>query len=188
MPTSMVFQHQLATSIVDVDDKKRRKTIQNRLNQRARRLRLRAKCQLQDSHPYRVHRWRLSNELEPTNTNLNALHIVRHSTKASEASSLSSFLPDSEVDPPSAAALLVLPTAPGQHSPSSPLSADYLLHLIQYNVFRGLYSNKLTLGRSAVSWTRDSPPARLDELYHSYSVVLPIGPGIPHDLDPTHRR
>ncbi|KAJ6108125.1 hypothetical protein N7523_009448 [Penicillium sp. IBT 18751x] len=182
MPTSMVFQHQLSTSVVDVDDKRKRKTVQNRLNQRARRLRLRAACQLQDSHPYRVHRWRLSNEPEPTNTNSNAPHVVHHSTKTSEASS---SLPDSEVDSPSAAALQVLPTTPGRHLPSPPLSADYLLHLIQYNVFRGLYSNKVTLGQSTVSWTQDSPPARLDELYHSYSIVLPIGPGIPQDLDPT---
>lgn len=43
----------------------------------------------------------------------------------------------------------------------------------------------MTLGRSAVSWTRDSQPAKLDELCHSYSVVLPIGPGIPNDLNPT---
>jgi hypothetical protein len=69
---------------------------------------------------------------------------------------------------------------------NSPLSADYLLHLIQYNVFRGLYNNKMTLGRSAVSWIRGSQPASLDELSHSFSVVLPIAPGIPDGLNPTH--
>lgn len=92
---------------------------------------------------------------------------------------------DSEADFPSAAKTQITPTASEQHHPNPSLSADYLLHLIQYNVFRGLYNNKITLGRSAVSWTRDSQPASLDELRHSFSVVLPIGPGIPDSLNPT---
>ncbi|KAJ5133857.1 hypothetical protein N7448_001123 [Penicillium atrosanguineum] len=183
MPSSTAFQPQLVNSIVDVDDKRKQKTVQNRLNQRARRLRLRAERQLQDSHPYNVSRWRLnSNESEPTNTKSNALHVIQPSTKIPKASMSPHF---SGVDPPSAAGLPISPTTLEQHPPNPPLSADNLLHLIQYNVFRGLYINKLTLGQSAVSWTRDSQPASLDELRHSYSVVLPTGPGIPDDLNPT---
>ncbi|KAF5697622.1 hypothetical protein FMUND_15341 [Fusarium mundagurra] len=111
-------------------ERKARKRAQNRLNQRARRERLRRENEDRNGpgkRPYRVDRWRIgtdaNNEEEPKSA----------STKNME-------LPREEEEPPSQQIII-------SDQPSSNLAVvipvDHrLLHLISYNVCRGMMTNK----------------------------------------------
>ncbi|KAJ5179287.1 hypothetical protein N7492_002497 [Penicillium capsulatum] len=63
-------------------------------------------------------------------------------------------------------------------------TTDQLLHLIQYNAFRGLYSNKVTLGTKAIAWSPEGIPEPFDVRFPAFSVVLPVAPGLPENLEP----
>ncbi|KAJ5669774.1 hypothetical protein N7462_010844, partial [Penicillium macrosclerotiorum] len=60
-----------------------------------------------------------------------------------------------------------------------------LLHLIQYNVFRGLYLNKILLGSATVLWKPGIEPEAFDKNFPDFSVVLPFAAGLPDTLDPS---
>lgn len=69
-----------------------------------------------------------------------------------------------------------------------PLPADNLLHLIHYNVFRGLYSNKILLEHLAVYVIPGKEPKELlpsDYTFPGYSVIFPSSPNLPGCLIPT---
>ncbi|KAJ6069805.1 hypothetical protein N7499_011692 [Penicillium canescens] len=54
------------------------------------------------------------------------------------------------------------------------LPADHLLHLIQWNVFRGLCDNKHILGRTVIAILPDSNQAKdFEDVFAEYSLVLP---------------
>jgi hypothetical protein len=75
-------------------------------------------------------------------------------------------------------------------SPPVPLPADHLLHLIQYNAFRGLYHNKHLLNGLAVAFipgTERRVPIESDEGFRGFFVIHPVksSTAIPEALHPT---
>lgn len=69
-----------------------------------------------------------------------------------------------------------------------PLPADHLLHLVKYNVFRGLCQNKTTLETLAVQYdTANHPngPFSDHKTFPRYSVILPKAPHRSSCLTPT---
>lgn len=73
--------------------------------------------------------------------------------------------------------------------PWFPLPADHLLHLIKYNVFRGLVRNKALIESSTIQY--HSPNALLNGFckhtaFPSYSVIMPVEPNLSGSLTPTH--
>lgn len=71
---------------------------------------------------------------------------------------------------------------------SFPLPADHLLHLIYYNVFRALYSNKSLLGLLAIYFLPGAGHATAlhsDSVFPGYSAIRPAAPNIPICLSPT---
>lgn len=93
-------------------------------------------------------------------------------TTVTQSHSNSDLVKPSESNPRTAPTARISPTT------------DQLLHLIQYNTFRGLYNNKGILGTKAVSWTAGRSPEPFDVGFPAFSVVLPIAPGLPETLDP----
>ncbi|KAF7586730.1 hypothetical protein BBP40_008390, partial [Aspergillus hancockii] len=138
----------------DADANKQHRKIQNRKNQRARRLRLKGReaGTGQGSRPFQVRRWRLDepDDCPPPETSL-----------APESATTTHVSPRpprtyTGIPPSTAERTIVLRGSPPTahiHPPVTldpppfffPLSSDHLLHLIQYNVFRAFVSNKRTL-------------------------------------------
>ncbi|KAL4862458.1 hypothetical protein BDV12DRAFT_203044 [Aspergillus spectabilis] len=170
---------------------KQRRKAQNRKNQRARRLRLKDKeaGAIQGSHPFHVRRWRLNerDDYPPQGTSL-----------ASESAATTHISPRqprtyTDLSPSAAERTIVLRGSPPTSQIYPPLTldpqpflfplfSDHLLHLIQYNVFRALLSNKRSLNTlpadlAACSATR---PCRDD------TTRFPLNPNIPPSLIPTN--
>ncbi|KAL3467168.1 hypothetical protein BJX64DRAFT_274171 [Aspergillus heterothallicus] len=141
-----------------IAERKERKRVQNRLNQRARRLRLQQSKSEKDrcnGRPYRVDRWRLE-DLGP----VDEIQLLDQDKGLDEVSvavvvagSTQYYVPDQDSDPD----LNLLPYIPTstcasasalthpQHTeeyPTPPLPADHLLTLIHLNAWRGLRQNK----------------------------------------------
>ncbi|KAF4439913.1 hypothetical protein FACUT_3875 [Fusarium acutatum] len=113
-------------------DRKARKRAQNRLNQRARRERLRRENEDRNGpgkRPYRVDRWRIgtdaNNEEEPKTASTKNMELPRGEESPSQQIIIS--------DQPSSNLAVVIPV---DHR---------LLHLISYNVCRGMMTNKKML-------------------------------------------
>lgn len=109
----------------------------------------------------------------------------RRSTPDSSGSDFD-FGPNSPSAPVSAP--IIIPSVPVQsYDPNIDPSADQLLHLIQYNAFRGFYKNKILLGRTALSLRPGHKPERFDEAFPTFSVVVPRAPDVPvpGNLTPT---
>ncbi|GKT47484.1 uncharacterized protein ColSpa_07665 [Colletotrichum spaethianum] len=194
--------------------KKQRRKLQNRKNQRAHReffvnasahselikfKGLRIKGQdpgpIQTSRPFQVRRWRLD---EPNNCPSQDASSALKCTTAMQISSrppptqdsTSRFTPERTYvlrgPPPNAAVHTQTSLTP----PSFifPLSADHLLHLVQYNVFRAFVSNKRTLNTLLTGWT-DNPPSPttcpISGPYRDDTTVYPLNPNIPLSLVPT---
>ncbi|KAJ5923386.1 hypothetical protein N7454_008631 [Penicillium verhagenii] len=155
----------MASTLIDkshanAEEQKLRKRLQNRLNQRARRHRLRDENDkhdiARDKNVYQIHRWRID--------------------------------PKSESESDSAPDRIIKPSASVQSfDPNTALSADQLLHLIQFNAYRGLYKNKALLGRTTISLSPGRDPQRFDESFPTFSVVLPRASDVivPGSLAPT---
>jgi hypothetical protein len=158
-----------------VTSRKERKRRQNRLNQRARRQR--NEKQNAESHggqriPYQVQRWRMtratstsplretmSTEIVPAKSDSPELgELVHYKAKFPGYLEMAHEIASCPILPPL--------SEPIYHSTSSSigysLSSDHLLiHLIHYNVFRGLTSNKAILAsRSSIK-----KPTDLGELF-----------------------
>ncbi|KAL4965193.1 DUF3425 domain-containing protein [Aspergillus stella-maris] len=154
-------------------DKRGRKKLQNRLHQRAFRIRQREKEGLgprmpRRSQKYQVVRWRLDEEQASSSVN----DLASRGDFVSMNSARSSR-PD--------------------HSEATwfPLPLDQeLLHLIQYNVCRGLYKNKEVIQRLTMQYcinANDQTEAFLQTSgYPSYTVILPAATtNLPKSLAPT---
>lgn len=66
--------------------------------------------------------------------------------------------------------------------------ADHLLHLIYYNVFRGLILNKAILERLTIHFVPDGEHPKvfnINSLFPGYSAVIPAQPTLPACLHPT---
>ncbi|OAL45720.1 hypothetical protein IQ07DRAFT_575369 [Pyrenochaeta sp. DS3sAY3a] len=151
---------------------KQRRKIQNRKNQRARRKRIKEQepASIQTSSPFQVRRWRLdeSDECPPQDASL-ALKGAIDMYKPSRPP------PNNQT-----------PLIPSKFT--FPLSTDHLLHLIQYNVFRALVSNKRTLNTLLTGWTVKPPSPNscpLSGPYRDDTMVYPLNPNIPFSLAPT---
>ncbi|PYH94906.1 hypothetical protein BO71DRAFT_352437 [Aspergillus ellipticus CBS 707.79] len=188
------------------DERRLRKKIQNRLNQRARRLRVKKEKPTPENcerAPYKVHRWRLEEppleDATPSNIILTLpqsdkdyKHDESHSSESDSTSPSSSSSSSSTVTTTTTTtAALSIPTPPTAKQPQEPthtLPADHLLHLIYFNAFRGFYQNKLMLADLALSLT-DGPDITAiihhGLTYPMDSIIVPITPGIPECLIPT---
>lgn len=166
----------------DADYKQRRK-LQNRRNQRARRLRIKEHDSVSVRKPrlFTVTRWRL-NELEDTE---------------GEATAPTSFGPShAQVRKDLAESATIANGRPQSHRKALltppmivfPLSTDHLLHLVQYNVFRAFLYNKQTLNVLLTGWTSAPPSATTCPIsgpYRDDTSVFPLNPNIPAALVPT---
>ncbi|KAF9874096.1 hypothetical protein CkaCkLH20_08468 [Colletotrichum karsti] len=168
---------------VEAKAKKQRRKIQNRLNQRAHRLRSKEQDPgfIQKSRPFQVTRWRVdepddcpSPGTSSTSKGVTATCIISPRPPPHTDISKSVFMPRNTTPP----------------SLIFPLSTDHLLHLVQYNVFRAFVSNKRTLNTLLTGWD-DSPPSRAicpigAPFYRDDTVFYPLNPNIPLALVPTH--
>ncbi|KAF7563685.1 hypothetical protein G7046_g469 [Stylonectria norvegica] len=167
------------------DARRQRKKLQNRSNQRARRLREKERngeCSSAERRPFKVTRWRLGEDehtqsscgpkLQGRSSALNRKGREDHAFRLEHLRSLVST--DSAV--------------PARSNPRISLSADHLIRLVQHNTFRGLYLNKMMLNRLAACFVQgpEGPEMLdLDEIFPSYSIILPVSPTLPDCLTPT---
>ncbi|KAE8137722.1 hypothetical protein BDV38DRAFT_282657 [Aspergillus pseudotamarii] len=163
-------------SAVAADEKRQRKKIQNRLNQRARRLRLRETVQADVTNnlrPFRVHRWRLEDGSHTTSDK----HLNRGPVQN----------PHPFAEPISSSNQVQTVSARLSKSGLS-LPADHLLHLIQYNVLRGVHHAKYILAGSSAFII---PGIEKDEIRPGHvwflgsSIFFATRPGLPESLVPT---
>ncbi|KAE8155209.1 hypothetical protein BDV25DRAFT_126120 [Aspergillus avenaceus] len=144
--------------------RRQRKRVQNRLNQRARRLRLRENEARTARVPYQIHRWRV--EASP----------------GSGCHSASQGLADSRTNQDSLQSVdfFVPPRV------ESTLPADQLLHLIQLNVWRGFHLTKdLLRSFTASILPLDTNAVPAPAMYPGSSVIVATVPGLPDCLAPT---
>ncbi|KAJ5991150.1 hypothetical protein N7522_011357 [Penicillium canescens] len=129
--------------------------------------------------PYRIHLWRLDTAQPPSvkpgrnrqfsNPSSPSSQIFHPSGQLisdfeSGSESLSNTKTILETSSPSSKPRSSLPSLP----------ADHLLHLIQWNVFRGLCDNKHILGRTVIAILPDSNQAKdFEDVFAEYSLVLP---------------
>ncbi|KAL3475727.1 hypothetical protein BJX99DRAFT_229199 [Aspergillus californicus] len=177
----------------ETEANKQRRKAQNRKNQRARRLRLKDKDAggVQGSRPFQVRRWRLNehDDYPSKGTSLasdsaGTTHISpgppRTYTGYSPSASAAEHTIVLRGSPPTAHIYQPLTLDPQPFL--FPLSSDHLLHLIQYNVFRALVSNKRTLNTLPTDLLTCSAttPCRDD------TTRFPLNPNIPPSLIPTN--
>ncbi|PYH35233.1 uncharacterized protein BO87DRAFT_415426 [Aspergillus neoniger CBS 115656] len=143
-------------SCTPADEKRQRKKLQNRVNQRARRLRLKSNHQQhkdQPTRPYSVHRWRVSeHEASSPSTSLTEYH--------------SHTLPQTQSQTP------IEPSIPTSSFTTS-IPPDHLLHLITHNVFRALYTNKTLLYNHSTALLPGPTPNSSIHLIHE-GLIFPI--------------
>jgi hypothetical protein len=167
---------------------RQRRTIQNRKNQRAHRLRIKEQglsTTARKPRPFQVMRWRLDTPdddlSDPNGTVITSSTSNRppgiHST------ALASKVPVKTIGQPQSRTQANL----------TPLSTDHLLHLVQYNVFRAFVSNKRTLNLLLTGWTESAGPSPspsstscpISGPYRDDTSVFPLNPNIPAALVPT---
>ncbi|WYZ44436.1 hypothetical protein EsH8_VII_000872 [Colletotrichum jinshuiense] len=177
---------------------KQRRKLQNRRNQRAHRLRIKEQDPglVQTSPLFQVKRWRLDEpddwppqDASSASQGPTATHVSPRPPYAHGRASR--FTPERACvlrgPPPTAAVHAQKSLTPPSFVFS--LSADHLLHLVQYNVFRAFVSNKRTLNTLLTGWT-DKPPSPttcpISGPYRDDTSVYPLNPNIPFSLVPTH--
>ncbi|KAF7169557.1 hypothetical protein CNMCM5623_002217 [Aspergillus felis] len=172
-----------------IEDRKQRKKVQNRINQRAHRSRVsekKAQDPTSGRRPFRVDRWRIAydkpsqpSDAQQTSTNELAIRTSRRAVRLASESGHSH--PRSR---------LAVVSAESDRSPNVqfPLPADHLLHLIHYNVYRALASNKDVLKH----FTRIVIPSdAIDNLQSDRrlcgdpTIIHPLSTGLPGSLFPT---
>ncbi|QMW28701.1 hypothetical protein F9C07_1840 [Aspergillus flavus] len=172
------------------DEKLQRKRTQNRLNQRARKpgLRLRDKDQAHitaNPRPFRVYRWRLEDESQTT-SGASSKHLnhgpAPNNTEWSEHSapylSVAPFSISNQVQR----------VLHGSSETEVSLPADHLLHLIQFNVLRGVHHAKVILAGSSAFII---PGIEKNEIRPGHlwflgtSMYYATRPGLPESLIPT---
>ncbi|KAH7024219.1 hypothetical protein EDB80DRAFT_699321 [Ilyonectria destructans] len=128
------------------EERKERKRVQNRLNQRARRQRVRDE-ETDTTKPFRVQRWRLGGDSSPlTRSEPHATHSSEHT--ANDGQALHVVCPALQSPPKGP----ITPSRPptlqqgSTHCVELVLPADdSLIHLIAHNVCRGFMDNKTIL-------------------------------------------
>ncbi|ATY58451.1 hypothetical protein A9K55_002734 [Cordyceps militaris] len=165
------------------DERKLRKRLQNRANQRERRSRQRQETQTNsNSHrPYRVDRWRYTyhHDTEESNKRSDAVS----DPASSQCHAVSSLALRCRV--PDQAASNQVAT---HHFTPCP-TQDHLLHLIQVNLLRGLFDNKLAL-LSCADYLTIGAAAELQItapwlVFPGRAAIVPSAGDIPGSLWPT---
>ncbi|RDH32883.1 hypothetical protein BDQ94DRAFT_170582 [Aspergillus welwitschiae] len=188
-----------AESEPEVTAKMQHRKIQNRKNQRARRLRIKEQDPgstqtSRPSLPFQVRRWRLDEpDVCPSQDNA----VASEGATAMYSSPARSHVHAStSMSTPERAGVHPGPSHTLVHDQPSltvppiifPLSTDHLLHLVQYNVFRAFVSNKRTLNTLLTGWT-DNPPSPttcpISGPYRDDTSVYPLNPNLPVSLVPT---
>ncbi|KAL2858537.1 hypothetical protein BJY01DRAFT_256690 [Aspergillus pseudoustus] len=167
-----------------------RRKVQNRKNQRARRLRLKGRDSgtVLRARPFQIRRWRLD---EPDDCSSQEISL------ASERATTTPFPPRpphtyTGISPSTAKGTIAFrgsPSTAHSHPPlvfepqpfTFPLSSDHLIHLIHYNVFRAFVSNKRTLNTIPV----DPTSCILTSPCCDDTTLYPLNPDIPPSLVPT---
>ncbi|OAQ98594.1 hypothetical protein LLEC1_03106 [Akanthomyces lecanii] len=175
-----------AKSADDAEERKLRKRLQNRINQRRRRTRKREEAQTsgRSQRPYQVDRWRFTyqhdaNEYKPHDNA--ASKPVSSQRDAAPTFTLSYRGPESAASQP---------VAPRQLRYFEPCpTQDHLLHLTQVNLLRGLFDNRLTIVACAHYLTRNGAadlqithPALV---FPGRAAVVPNSGDMPDSLSPT---
>ncbi|OAA81553.1 hypothetical protein LEL_01098 [Akanthomyces lecanii RCEF 1005] len=175
-----------AKSADDAQERKLRKRLQNRINQRQRRTRKREEAQLNghNQRPYQVDKWRYAYQHDANECNLHddaPSKPVSNQQDAAPTFTLSYRGPESTASQRVAARQL-------RHFEPCP-TQDHLLHLIQVNLLRGLFDNKLTimacahyLTRSAAAELQITHPALV---FPGRAAVVQNSGDIPGSLSPT---
>ncbi|KAE8339361.1 hypothetical protein BDV24DRAFT_165324 [Aspergillus arachidicola] len=178
----------------EAEDKanKHRRRVQNRKNQRAHRLRLKARGSgnSQESRPSRVRRWRLDELDHIPSQDISGASSERTTTTPG----VSLRLPHkyTGISPSTDQHTVVLrgsPSTPNIQAPVNlelkpftfPLSLDHLLHLVQYNVFRAFILNMRTLNTVPV----DSTICTMASPCLDDTALYPLKRDIPPSLIPT---
>ncbi|KAM0236292.1 hypothetical protein ACHAP5_009426 [Fusarium lateritium] len=182
----------------DAETKQRRK-IQNRLNQRARRSRMSngvsSKSAVNQRKPaFGVKLWRLDEfDLEPTARSQNVGGTVEKRMRIERRNPLV-FLTDMYKDMLSTEDVelysqqLNIDKQLACLSFSASLLADHLLHLVNYNAFRGFFYNKATLSQSTdhlVVTPNGTEKLNIMAGLKRVAIVVAASPHIPFDLQPT---
>ncbi|VUC36643.1 unnamed protein product [Clonostachys rosea] len=182
-----------------IHERKERKKLQNRLNQRARRNRLKEdKTDKKADRPYEVDRWRLHySNGEATEKQL----VIRRAkpdaaaerdddaSKHRTARAPASSIFGSFVDPIDMDVCICSARAAIIKGYSASVTADQLLELIQFNVFRALIANKYSMSGKAQHYQEaaDGPLIPyLEQTYPGNAVFVPLSAGeLPVSLLPT---
>jgi len=179
--------------IASENERKERKKIQNCLNQRSRRQR--SALEKPSKQSFRIVRWRATDDVLPAPS----LEKAKRSSTPAEpnknipgllqrphAETLSSYLNSDALVPfnqplqhlnPGTIVLLNHGHSRFKNPPSTfPLSSDHLLHLIHYNVFRGLIANKSVLRSTTtlLSPIGITTPFAQDKFCEGYAVIQPL--------------
>ncbi|KFY16127.1 hypothetical protein V492_01544 [Pseudogymnoascus sp. VKM F-4246] len=172
-----------------VESQNQRRKIQNRINQRARRLRMRDAGdggKTASKNQYQIKRWRLD---EHDNTHVHnetpldvSTWFRNHHSQGDRETIVKQELEAIKCDFLRSAAQLF-------HPQPSPLQ-DHLLNLIQFNVLRGIFSNKSTLMSSAayykmVNVSDKLQIERIQESYPTRAMTVSTSSIIPASLLPT---
>ncbi|KAF4904425.1 hypothetical protein CGCF415_v008671 [Colletotrichum fructicola] len=198
------LENQLAAgSAQTAEDRKQRKRVQNRLNQRARRQRLKtiAANATPSRRPFRVDRWRLGDDAQPYQAITASLEelgtppsqptdLVVSSQEPREQSPDIEVITLDETDRDAFSAKL-----DSSKAFATTLYADLLLHLIEHNVFRAFVSNANLLDvTTAIASPRNlpkdgwlAPPVvyQGDMRCTITSTIHQINPNMPKSLHPT---
>ncbi|PTB66528.1 hypothetical protein BBK36DRAFT_1119606 [Trichoderma citrinoviride] len=162
-----------------------RRRIQNRLNQRAHRSRARDRKVGSTAQPYHVHRWRIDDGRD------DMPRIIRPARKNNSDRGSGSGVPVNKTKPaPSSDP--ALSGLPGQHQESDPhctycLLSDHLLHLIHFNVLRGLSYNKRVIKPTALLECSGTASAQLKRVLPHLPEPSSLSPPLclPESLAPT---
>ncbi|KAI5457345.1 hypothetical protein BGZ63DRAFT_516026 [Mariannaea sp. PMI_226] len=185
-----------AATAADAAERKQRKRLQNRLNQRARRVRLSegngSRNPKHQQRSYQTNRWRLD-EVESAASN----SVVRYpraghkddaviSTRNENTSS--SLLPiskhklctlDIEVYGHKLQTLLIATTSP---------RSEFLLHLVNYNAYRGFFTNKRMVAQLAKHFIPGpgyNTPLDIMKTFPAQTITISSDPKLPPCLIPT---
>ncbi|KAH8807335.1 hypothetical protein F5884DRAFT_789016 [Xylogone sp. PMI_703] len=179
------------------DERRQRKKIQNRLNQRAHRRRIREQNILDKKierrrHPYTIDRWRLEDYEAPSASESNTRSYHDCQAPSQSSRNVNHYRNAVEKSDLSMVATLSATTVDSSQSPRMKLQlpADHLLHLIYYNVFRGLLLNKDILERTTVHFVpygEHFEVFNIHSLFPGYSAVTSAhSADLPTCLSPTH--
>ncbi|KAL7802095.1 hypothetical protein V8C44DRAFT_345944 [Trichoderma aethiopicum] len=194
-----------------------RRRVQNRLNQRAHRSRARDRRIDSSTQPYRVHRWRIDDGrddmphiVKPTRSNTRSnnpdyssvpgVHM-KETKSAHSRQPVASIHSEQQQEPnreahqhyaPLSSASVSVPDRAAASSPWLSLSycllSDHLLHLIHFNVLRGLsYNKKFIKPDALLECSRGSASAQLNRvLPHLPATSASLSPlCLPESLAPT---